>query len=52
MQKLSWFQKHIRKGIIFKKVKKEVTAWCWQFDTYYKLEVLSYLFGINITVGI
>jgi hypothetical protein len=38
-------QKHVRRGIIYKKIKTEVTAWCWRFDTESKLVVLSNLFG-------
>ncbi len=52
MKQLSRFQKHVRSGIIFRKMKKEVVAWCWRFDTDYKLEVLSQLLGRNIAVGI
>jgi hypothetical protein len=48
----SRLQKHIRKGIIFRKIKNEVIAWCWRFDTESKLEVLSHLFGKNDAVGI
>jgi hypothetical protein len=50
MKQLSRFQKHVRSGIIFRKMKKEVLAWCWRFDTDYKLEVLSQLLGRNIAV--
>jgi hypothetical protein len=45
-------QKHVRKGLIFRKIKNEVTASCWRFDTESKLDVLSQLFGKNIAVGI
>jgi hypothetical protein len=41
----SRMQKHVRSGVIFKKMKVNVTALCWQFDTKTKLDVLSQLFG-------
>jgi hypothetical protein len=47
----SRMQKHVRSGVIFKKMKVNVTALCWRFDTQRKLDVLSQLCGKNVSVG-
>jgi hypothetical protein len=47
----SRMQKHVRSGVIFKKMKVKVTALCWRFDTKTKLDVLSQLCGKNIAAG-
>jgi hypothetical protein len=51
-KRCSRMQKHVRIGIIFRKIKNEVIGLCWRFDTESKLEVLAQLFGRNITIGV